>query len=248
MEQVLSRRFDRPVRVVGASRTDAGVHARGQAIHFDLLKGDLSTLDQRKLLEHSLNKMLRQDLRIWDIQEAPILVKTINEKIQDFEWNAIFDATKKLYIYRISIGNQMNPLDRHTRFQVPWPHTDMEVLGRCLKRFEGHNDFRAFAGGIEQLEKHAGGTVDTFRDVYSVELIDESNGLYRIEVLLKGAMYKMIRNMVGTALDVAYGKFDETAFIKLIQQQSGELTRLSNPCKPAPPEGLTLEQVYFDDY
>jgi tRNA pseudouridine38-40 synthase len=122
------------------------------------------------------------------------------------------------------------------------------VLTRCLKRFEGHRDFRAFAGGMDQLERKLGASFDTWRSVYSVDIVDEGHGLYRIDVVLKGALYKMIRNMVGTALHVAYGKMDEEEFNKLIDQQDGLLTRFDNPCKPAPPEGLTLERVYFEDY
>jgi tRNA pseudouridine38-40 synthase len=124
----------------------------------------------------------------------------------------------------------------------------MEVLTRCLKRFEGYHDFRAFAGGLDQLERKLGASMDTWRSVYSVDIVDEGHGLYRIDVVLKGALYKMIRNMVGTALHVAYGKMDEGEFNKLIDQQDGLLTRFDNPCKPAPPEGLTLERVYFEDY
>jgi len=209
LEEVLSKRFNRPVRVVGASRTDAGVHARGQAIHFDLTETPNVTD-----LERSLNKMLRQDVRIWNIQTAPTVVKLLNNRVQEVEWNAMFDADKKLYSYRISIGNQMDPLARHTRFQVPWPNTDIEVLTRCLKRFEGHRDFRAFAGGMDQLERKLGASFDTWRSVYSVDIADKGHGLYRIEVVLKGALYKMIRNMVGTALHVAFGKMDEEEFNK----------------------------------
>jgi len=248
LEEVLSKRFNRTMRVVGASRTDAGVHARGQAIHFDLTEGDMRTVDEPKKLEKSLNKMLRQDLRIWNIQEAPTVIKDFTTRVQEVEWNAIIDSKKKLYVYRMSIGNQMDPLDRHTRFQVPWPNTDIEVLRRCLNRFEGRHDFRAFACGMERLEKNLSGTMDTCRDVYSIDLIDEGHGLYRIEVVLKGALYKMIRNMVGTALYVAIGRFDECKFVKLIEQENGEFTRYNNPCRPAPPNGLTLERVYYEDY
>ena len=89
---------------------------------------------------------------------------------------------------------------------------------------------------------------DTVRTVYSCGLIDEGEGNYRIEIYLKGALYKMVRNMVGTAIDVAKGKFDEEKMLVMLHQKKEEqLVRKDNKCKPAPGEGLTLEKVYFED-
>ena len=76
--------------------------------------------------------------------------------------------------------------------------------------------------------------------------------------MLKGALYKQVRNMVGSALDVCRGVLSEEEFRSLIcggdanpWGRSGEnafaITRDTNPSKPAPPEGLTLEYVYFDN-
>mmetsp|Transcript_19265 Transcript_19265/g.27101 ORF Transcript_19265/g.27101 Transcript_19265/m.27101 type:complete len:559 (-) Transcript_19265:8-1684(-) len=97
-----------------------------------------------------------------------------------------------------------------------------------------------------------------------------SGGYYRIEFLLKGALYKMVRNMVGTALEVARGNMEEDRFLELLHHDHGnekcntvdcsvssdgqskslrrkQFVRKDNKSKPAPPEGLTLEMVYFDE-
>jgi len=96
--------------------------------------------------------------------------------------------------------------------------------------------------------------------VYRVDLVDEGDGKYRIDFLLKGALYKMVRNMMGTALEVAQGRMAESKMLELLHHAGPEIrseddgdgkvlqfVRNDNKCKPAPPQGLTLERVFFDD-
>jgi tRNA pseudouridine38-40 synthase len=230
---------------VGAGRTDAGVHARGQAIHFDLNEDDMQSEEDVRKLEHSINRMLGRDVCVYNLQEAPITTKEIQGKNMNLQWNAIHDATGKLYIYRISATKSMDPIERHTRWDLKWRDTDMDLLERTLKRYQGTHDFRSFAGNVELLERSLGGRLDTRRTVNSVNVVDESEGLYRIEVHLNGALYKMVRNLIGTAMEVAWGRLSEADFEALLNNASG---RKENKSKPAPPEGLTLEHVYYDGY
>eukprot|EP00545_Synedropsis_sp_CCMP1620_P013721 CAMPEP_0119009804 /NCGR_PEP_ID=MMETSP1176-20130426/4613_1 /TAXON_ID=265551 /ORGANISM="Synedropsis recta cf, Strain CCMP1620" /LENGTH=333 /DNA_ID=CAMNT_0006962381 /DNA_START=1054 /DNA_END=2055 /DNA_ORIENTATION=- len=252
LEAVLSQRFQRLVRVVGASRTDAGVHARAQAVHFDLRTEDSINLEEEEdlqKLQFSMNSMLKQDVRVYNLEKAPESVREIKGKPMLVPWNAIHESTGKLYIYRLCAAKHMDPLERHTRHSLKWKDPiDVDVLTRTLKHMEGYHDFRAFAGGIEQLEKHLKGkTMNTKRTVYSIEVVDEGEDMYRIEVRLKGALYKMVRNMVGSALEVAWGKLPEEEFLALLHRTEAA-GRKQNRSKPAPPEGLTLESVYYDDY
>jgi tRNA pseudouridine38-40 synthase len=253
LEGVLTTRFQQPVRVVGAGRTDAGVHARGQAFHFDL---EPPTTDDLSSIEHSLNSMLRADVRLWNLQRAPLpAFKTIGDPTQEppveLAWNVIHDSTRKLYSYRISVGAVMEPLERHGRWHPDQAgqKLDLVQLERLLKCYVGTHDFRAFATAIEQLEKKAGRAVDTVRTVYSVDLVaeDVDKGLYRIDFYIKGALYKQVRNMVGTAINICMGNMSEESFRWLLAREDLQVTRDDNPSKPAPPEGLTLEYVYFDN-
>ena len=234
---------------MGAGRTDAGVHARGQAIHFDLYDGELNDISQ---LQHSLNRMLPHEIIVYNLQPAPLatIKQWSNGTVTKFPWHVIYNSQQKLYSYRLCVAAAMDPLERHYRHHVDWGNVNITLLNTTLQHFVGTHDFRAFAGAIEQKEKKDGKMVGTVRTVYSVHLLQEpGNGLYRIDFLLQGALYRMIRNMVGTALEVSRGRMSEDTFLHLLHHNnttSGQFVRDDNPCKPAPPQGLTLERVFFD--
>ena len=162
LEGVLKQRRcqEEHVRVVGAGRTDAGVHARGQAFHFDLKK-DLSAQELQQV-EYSINRMLTSDVRVWNLQKAPPpMLKTIKGKQMLKAFDVMYDSTKKLYSYRLSLGPVMEPLQRHMRWHPDLAEViDTALLERLLKVYEGTHDFRAFAGAVEQWEKKAGKSLD----------------------------------------------------------------------------------------
>ena len=261
LEQVLSRRFDRHVRVVGAGRTDAGVHARGQAIHFDLRMEESQKLlellpqqQQQQLgldqLERTMNSLLSQDVRVWNLRQAPLpSTELVNGKMSLHSWNVMRKCHAKLYVYRFSTNPAMQPSLRHNRWQLDLgggPDLDTEFLSTVLECYQGTRNFICFAGAIEQTQKKTGRIMNTVRTVYNVTLVDEDDGNYRVEIFLKGALYKMVRNMVGTAIAVCRGHVSEQEFQTFLNPQPA-MTRDSNRCKPAPPQGLTLERVFYDD-
>jgi tRNA pseudouridine38-40 synthase len=319
LERVLNQRFlgiahnDHPrgIKVVAASRTDAGVHSRGQAIHFDIplrtgvetesLVGAAQPQRQKTILGlpdnekdlarvcDSINKMLPPDIRMWNLQRVPYdckITKAIDAttgralrleeigtenkndnnddavEMADFQWNVLFDSTCKLYSYRLCLGPVLPPLERHTRWHVPPTRAlsssrmpiRLDDLQRVLSHFVGTHDFAAFAGAVERSERKTSRTVSTIRTVFAVNVISEDDhectsdtaGYCRIDFVLKGALYKQVRNMVGTAMDVCLGKMSEDDLVRLLSRH--ELySRVDNPSKPAPPQGLTLEHVYFED-
>eukprot|EP00751_Fragilariopsis_kerguelensis_P002739 CAMPEP_0170820096 /NCGR_PEP_ID=MMETSP0733-20121128/42057_1 /TAXON_ID=186038 /ORGANISM="Fragilariopsis kerguelensis, Strain L26-C5" /LENGTH=392 /DNA_ID=CAMNT_0011181193 /DNA_START=176 /DNA_END=1354 /DNA_ORIENTATION=+ len=290
LEKVFSQRFQRLVRVVGAGRTDRGVHAKGQAIHFDLYHNETNnnrsksstTYNFEPDLERRINGMLPSDIRIWNLGRAfPTEVTDTGKYIPTgvYNWNAMKSSTTKLYSYRICIGHAMHPSDRHNRWQLPWATTiNPDRLEQILKLYEGEHTFVCFAGALEQQEKKTGiiGR-STVRNIHRVQLVKEINTMtattgtnnfnsdnnnnnnmndvgdpscyyYRIDFFLDGALYKMVRNLVGTALDVCRDSLDEETFSDLLNRPSElNYTRKNNPCKPAPSIGLTLERVFYSD-
>ncbi|KAL7437762.1 hypothetical protein ACHAXM_005831 [Skeletonema potamos] len=308
IEEALYRRYNRRIAVVGAGRTDAGVHARGQAIHFDLVQDEVpfpsvlpnATASERNIisadfcdeLQYSMNRMLPLEIRLFQLQLAPYLMTTkgqssedgSNEEQQDLSvfprlrpWHAIQSSTSKWYSYRFILGPTLSdPMERFTRSHFvhrpsfapsdgpPYAITtdDIARLKSIIELYVGTHDFKAFGGQLEQNEKRAGRKITTIRTIHKVELVKErtqesqmgfigEEGNYRIDFLIEGALYKMIRNMVGTAIQVWLGNMEQTQLIELLQiDQVGDddkKSRKDNPCKPAPPEGLTLECVYYED-
>jgi tRNA pseudouridine38-40 synthase len=247
LEQALSQRFNEPVRVIAAGRTDSGVHARGQAIHFDLSGHDLGP-NELNDVDHSMRKMLTQDLRLYSLQRAPPpIIKFVDGVERLLAWNVMYDSTGKLYSYRLSLGGVMHPLDRYNRWHpdLSAQGLDRDRLPRILQHFVGTHDFRAFAGAMDAMEKKLEQPLNSERTVYSIAVVQESNTYFRIDIHLKGALYKQVRNMVGAALDVCQGRVTEDYLLDLLNDATK--TRKHNRSKPAPPQGLTLEQVYFDD-
>ncbi|KAL7456487.1 hypothetical protein ACHAWC_007983 [Mediolabrus comicus] len=295
IEDALYRRYNRRIAVVGAGRTDAGVHARGQAIHFDLLQDEVpfsstiivhnATASERSScddfcneLQYSMNRMLPLEIRLFRLQLAPYEMST--KRI----WHATQSSSSKWYSYRFTLGpTLLNPLERFVRTHIvhrpsfaptsscgqPYALTtdDITRLKSILEVYVGTHDFKAFGGQLEQNEKRSGKKMNTIRTIHTVELVKESfefdstgsselncfigeEGNYRIDFLIEGALYKMVRNMVGTAIQVWLGNMQQTQLVELLQtDDSGDVekSRKDNPCKPAPPEGLTLECVYYND-
>jgi tRNA pseudouridine38-40 synthase len=178
--------MQRPVKVVGAGRTDTGVHSRGQAAHFD----SSTKIENTSQFEHTFNRMLPSDVKIAGLQEAP-RSNLEDEEGREYQWHAIYNAVGKLYIYRFYSGPVMDPLDRHVR-HFEYRGIDHEKLLLAARAFEGTHSFAAFAN---QNTKGKAGK-NAVRTIHSINVVDEGEGRYRLEFLLDGALYKMVRLLV----------------------------------------------------
>lgn len=255
LEESLARKFGKLIRAVGASRTDTGVHARGQAIHFDVPVEKALHEDDVQKFHHTLNQMLPSDVRIPHLSIAPPLVpckppKTSESGETDVvhrPWHAIYNATGKLYTYRISTGSVFDPLGRLYRFHE-WRSTKFgfseELLCQATSKFVGSHDFSAFTNTTKPPPGFDPPLLSNpIRHVYSADVIDEGGGMYRIEFKINGAMYKMIRNIVGTILSVSCGKMDISYIDTLFASKDRRLVP-----KSAPARGLCLENVFYDGW
>lgn len=180
IKEALSRVTGEVVSVIGAGRTDAGVHALGQAAHFRL-QGEQSP--QR--LMRSLNGVLSRDIRVTGLKEVPL------------DFHAQKYAVKKHYRYRIYNGPVLSPFLDGFVLQVVSP-LRLEAMQKAATLVRGEHDFRAFAA--------SSATVRDFRR--SVFLADwQARGrqlTFRIEA--NGFLHHMVRNIVGTLLQVGRGE------------------------------------------
>ena len=217
LESVLTRiNGEKEVNVVASGRTDAGVHAMNQKAHFDL---DVS-IEVDKLL-HSINSMLPED----------IYVKQL-ESVSD-NFHARFDAIGKEYIYQINMG-EYNPLERKYVYQH-CNKLDVAEMQRAMKYLEGTHDFRAFTKVDEEKD-------DYVRTLSQTNMLRDLKDVNKITLVFIGTgfMRYMVRNMVGTLIEIGEGKRRSEEIIDILKSEDR-----TQAGKTANPEGLYLRNVFY---
>ena len=204
VEEALSDLVDREVRIHGASRTDAGVHARGQVAHLDL---------EREFpvrgLQHGANRRLPEDIRVMRACRMPA------------GFHARKCAVSKEYRYRLMRGEILSPLDAPRAVRIP-PDTDLAAMQRATLSLVGRHDFTAFALA-------GGGHGQPFRRILSADWIRSDEAL-ELRIVGDGFLRGMVRSIVGTLLEVGRGRISSTEFETLLQGRSrGE----AGPTAPA---------------
>jgi tRNA pseudouridine38-40 synthase len=204
-----------PVTVHGAGRTDAGVHALGQVASVTLT----ATIDSTTLAR-ALNAVLPLDLRVASAEDAPD------------GFHARFSATGKTYQYRIVNGPFASPFVRRYVWHV-MPRIDREAVRQAALVLVGRHDFAAFQG--------TGATVaSTERTVRRLEFDEGSDDLFVMEVEGDGFLRHMVRNIVGTLVEIGLGRWPASAMAEILE--SRDRTRAGST---APPQGLFLVKVHY---
>jgi tRNA pseudouridine38-40 synthase len=200
LQKALSELARAPVRVEGAGRTDAGVHADGQVAHFDLARPR-----EPRAIRDAVNRRLPEDVRILDVTPAPA------------GFHARFDALWKEYLYRWSRAAVIPPRD--APFMAPIsPAADAHRMREAARFLPGTRDFGVFAvrGGA-----HESG-VRTLSCVTIDEAGAELSALFRGDGFLRG----MVRSICGILADAARGRVPPSRMEELL---SGGGRRLLSP-------------------
>jgi tRNA pseudouridine38-40 synthase len=215
LERAFERVAGEPVRVHGAGRTDAGVHALAQCAHVDLAK----LLAPTRWLE-ALNALLPPAIRVMRCQYVS----------NDF--HARLSAKRKIYRYRIWSAPVLPPFEYRRAWHIE-RQLDLKVLKKAAKHFVGTHDFAGFAANRGKPEK------STIRTIYSVRV--RQKGLYvTIEFNGDGFLYKTVRLIVGSLVKCALGRMRiEDIVARLDSGQTGA-ARFA-----APAEGLFLVRVRY---
>ncbi|MDP8236876.1 MAG: tRNA pseudouridine(38-40) synthase TruA [Candidatus Erginobacter occultus] len=179
VEAALGEVLREKVRIHGAGRTDAGVHALGQVAHFETA----SALPAENILKGA-NTHLPPDIVILEAAEA------------DPDFHARYSARGKIYRYRVLLRNVRSPLARFRALRVA-PPLDREKMRAAAKLLTGRHDFAAFAAAGSSVK-------DTVRNLTRLEVKEEDVGL-TLEFRADGFLYRMVRNLVGTLLEVGKG-------------------------------------------
>jgi tRNA pseudouridine38-40 synthase len=197
LERALRQITREKIRVVGAGRTDAGVHALGQGAHFDT-----AWQQTPAVLRRALNAVLPNDLAVRSLVQVP----------PDF--SARYGATSRTYRYTILNQPTRAPLAQRYALWVPEPldADAMDAAARCLI---GRHDFGAF-GTPPRGD-------NTVRQVYRAQ-VKRQGARVEIEIEANAFLYRMVRRVVGTLLWVGKGARSVPAFEEIVakRQRAGE--------------------------
>jgi tRNA pseudouridine38-40 synthase len=190
IERALAAVTQEQIRIIGAGRTDAGVHARGQVIAF-------STAWRHPVeeLQRALNAVLPRDIG----------VRELGSVARDF--HPRFDAVSRDYRYTVFNQALRSPLARRFAYHFPHP-LDVAAMNEAADTLMGSHDFASF-GRAPQGD-------NTVREVYQAQWPAEEPFLH-FDVVANAFLYRMVRSLVGTLLLVGTGELSPDGFEEILR-------------------------------
>jgi len=213
MQRVLKIVAKQKVTVTGSSRTDAGVHSRGLTASFVL-----PVNIEAKSLQRALNSLLPADIRIADCQQVHP------------SFNARFHAQKKTYKYYLFNGQILSPFLQRFACHVPYP-LDYREMRRAVKHFMGTRDFSSFTS--DDPHKNRTRNISFFK-------IKRRRDMITFTIEGKSFLRYMVRNIVGTLIDVGRGKISRQSLPAIFARRDRRAAGQTAPAK-----GLVLEKVEY---
>jgi tRNA pseudouridine38-40 synthase len=218
------------VELIGASRTDSGVHARGQVAAFSTIPDGKGTgwPSERGVdrLMAAINSRLPDDVTVLAASEVAV------------GFNPIGDAVKKMYSYTFCVGPVKPIWTRRTVNWLPRGVLDVAAMSEAGRALVGEHDFAAFAAAGH-------GRLTTVRTVYSLDVREvqrdeDGNRLVRMEIVGNGFLWNMVRIVAGTLMQVGLNQKPVGSVKEALE--SGERAKAG---LTAPPQGLCLERIWY---
>lgn len=207
-----------PVLLMGAGRTDSGVHARGQVAAFDWEPSE-GQVDLRRL-EQSLNGLLGGEVAVRDLRVVA----------SDFQPR--HDARERRYSYTLLL--RRSPLREPMGWFLRVRWLDVEAMRQEAELFLGTHDFLPFSFPRPGQE-------NTFCTVKKLQIVECGAGELRVEIAANRFLHHMVRAVVGHLVDVGKGMLAVGSAAAILR---GEM---AGPRRWAPPQGLVLEEVLYAD-
>lgn len=213
IEEVLSKLSEAQIRIHSSGRTDSKVHALNQTAHFDL---NMNISPDK--LKKAINSILPDS----------IYLKSLKEVDKDF--HARYDVKKKTYIYKINVGDY-DPINRHYIYQ--YNHKlNISLMKKAIKSFIGTHNFKAYTKGNIIKENYE-------RTIYKAK-ISANKDIITITITGNGFMRYMVRNIVGSLIEVGSGKLKSKDISSLINSLDRKKVGVT-----APACGLYLKEVIY---
>lgn len=230
VEKALAVVLREQVRLTGASRTDAGVHALGQVASCETR----STVRCERL-RGGLDALLPSDVGVLEVAEAPP------------GWSARFAAKGKHYRYRLLDRRAKSPCEVGTSWHITGG-LDVAAMQAAAERFVGTHDFAGFATRSDEQPARP-----TVRTIHAVRVSRQPASpwgdvpgaprpIVAIDVFGDGFLYKMVRTIAGTLVQVGRGRRSPASISEVLVSRD---RRAAGPA--APPQGLFLMRVFYDD-
>ena len=219
IERVLTKMHKGNItKVVASGRTDAGVHALGQVIHFDT---ELTFPVER--WERALNTQLPDDIRILHVSEVS----------PDF--HARYGTTGKVYRYKWSLADIQNPFIRNFVVHMPGIKPDLEKMRKAAKLFLGTHDFTSFCSARTEV-------VDRVRTITRLDLIQTDMKELHLVIEGYGFLYNMVRIIAGNLWEIGIGRREPAEIERMLKAMDRKQAG-----KTAPAHGLYLETVSYGE-
>lgn len=226
VEQALEKLLRQEIRLQGAGRTDAGVHALGQRGAFRAESG-IPTAN----IPRALNGMLPADVRITSCREVPL------------NFHPRYDAVGKAYEYYLLPAATHSAFDRSRFFACDY-ELDTAYMAELAPLFEGRQNLRSFTANGTPVTSYE-------RDIYHCRLTPlaveavfpwrRSGTFWRLSVCGSGFLYKTVRLLMGALLEAGKGKLDAAAITRALAEPGPIIA------PPAPARGLYLQRVFYEE-
>lgn len=204
LNQKLSELLKEDIKVIGASRTDSGVHALGNVAVFDT-----EARIPGEKVSYALNQRLPDDIRIQKSMEvAP-------------DFHPRYCKCWKEYEYRIFNAEFANPMERLYSYFV-YKRLDVEAMRKAAAFLVGEHDFKSFCSTATQTET-------TVRTVYGID-VDKQDKVITINVRGNGFLYNMVRIIVGTLVQVGLGFYEPERVKEMLEAED---RTVAGPTAPA---------------
>lgn len=222
LQKAIYKATKHDVVVIGSGRTDAGVHALGQVASVKLPAWSADTI----ALSKAINSRLPETISVTKVENAP----------EDF--HAIRDAVGKRYRYQLQVRGTRCPFEHRYRWRLRQP-VDVDAMRAAAALIVGEKDFVCF-------QSTGAPRKTTVRHVRACDVIIQNDAAdpfqLAIEVESNGFLYNMVRNIVGTLVEVGFGKQPPSWVNDVIEAKNRIYAG-----QTAPPQGLFLLQVDYDD-
>jgi len=212
-------------KVIGASRTDAGVHALGQVASFKT-----NSYLEPAILQRALNAVLPEDIRILNAEDA---YETFHPR---------YDAVSKTYFYLISNTGTSSAFLYRYAWSVPY-NLDFNIMREARRLLQGRHDFSAFRGagcGAKNTEREIIALDIEQLDTIDFMTVKLGEKFMQIRIEANAFLRHMVRNIVGTLVEVGRGKMTLHSISKAIALRDRKLTGPTAPAK-----GLFLEKIKY---